>query len=120
MEESNKNQKHFTLIVVPHTEGEARNYRIPLWLCQVACFGVIIFFITLFTLLYYYRDLRETAEENVFLREEIEAQKNELEEVTEETERLGFESDEIEEQIEKVSDILDIEPPEVDLEVNTP
>jgi len=111
MGDTKKNNKYFTLILVPHAEGEARNYKIPMWLCQAACIVIVLFFAALFALTYYYRDLKSTAEENIYLKEEIKDKSVELNEVTRDTERLSAKSDEIEEQINNVADILGVEPP---------
>ncbi len=110
---NDKNKKFFSIILAPHTEGEVKYIRIPLWLCQLACLAVVLFVAGLLVLTYYYRDLKATAEENEYLQEKNRAMKGEIDEVEEEQPRLLEKSEEIEDKIKEVAEMLDLNPPEI-------
>ncbi len=110
------NKKYFSLILVPHADGEIKYVRIPLWLCQLACVGIVLIITTFFVLMYYYRDLKATEEENQYIREENRALRVELEEIGEDKEMLSQKSEEIEDNIQNVAGLLDLDLPEMEEE----
>jgi len=111
MNEKNK-EKHFTVIVAPHDEDGSFSIRIPLWLCQLTCLLLLIFFFGLLSLLYQYRELSAVDRDNSYLKEIHRAQQNKIDEIEHETAQLFNKMHEIEGMTEKVAENLGLEPPQ--------
>ena len=109
---SNKPGKYFTIMVVPHSEKPSYSLRIPLWFCQAAAVGLVLFFVGIFALAHQYQELRSVAKENSYLQEINRAQEENMKEVSRETEMIFNEMDKIEGMSEEVAELLDLEPPQ--------
>ena len=102
-----RKSRYFTIIIAPHNETNGFSIRIPLWLCQAACLGLLIGLSGIFIMAYHYRELHAMSQENSYLKEIHRVHEEDLDKVTRESEEIFKKMKEIECMSEDVEKLLE-------------
>lgn len=98
----------FTIIIAPHSEKLPFSLTLPFFWCKVGVVAIIFFSIGLFFLANSYISLSNRVGENVYLRETNRAQREAIDDIALETQRLLEQIEEIELLSENVAEILGV------------
>ncbi len=96
MQQAKKKKGHFTIIVIPHTEESILSFRIPLFAFQLLSVFVLVFLLVLFVNYKSYMGLKEDADTISGVREQNRVLNEQIDLLTQETEDLKLQLEEVE------------------------